>query len=453
MDAGTGLTVEERRTFSKVARRLIPFMMLLYLVSFLDRVNVGFAALTMNADLGFSPEVFGWGAGIFFIGYFLFEVPSNLALEKVGARLWICRIMLTWGLISAGTAFVTGPTSFFVMRFLLGAAEAGFLPGMILYLGYWFPLALRARYIALFMAAVPIASAVGAPLSAFIMESHGLLGLAGWQWLFIVEGLPAVLLAFAVLVLLPNGPGEVRWLTAQEKRTIAVRLAADHAGHDGAAHHALWPALRDRRVLMLCLIYFGLVVGLYGIGLWLPQIVREMGYSVRQVGYVLIVPYALSALAMLAWGRHSDATGERVLHVAAAGFLGAAGLVASVHAPTHLLAIAAVTCASVGLYAALAPFWSVPPLFLRGTAAAAGIALINSVGNLGGFVGPYAVGFIKQHTDRFTAGFELLAAVVCAAALLTLMLRAMLRRRGSLTGPRDHRPGTCPADAAKRADP
>lgn len=429
MDAGTGLTADEQRTFSKVARRLIPFMMLLYLVSFLDRVNVGFAALTMNADLGFSPEVYGWGAGIFFIGYFLFEVPSNLVLEKVGARLWICRIMLTWGLISAATAFVTGPNSFFIMRFLLGAAEAGFLPGMILYLGYWFPLALRARYIALFMAAVPIASAVGAPLSALIMESHGFLGLAGWQWLFIVEGLPAVLLAGAVLVLLPNGPADARWLSTAERRTIAARLAADHAGPDAATHHSLWPALRDRRVILLCLIYFGLVVGLYGIGLWLPQIIRGMGYSVQEVGLLLVVPYAVSALAMLAWGRHSDATGERVLHVAGAAVLGAAGLVASVHAPSHLLAMAAVTCASVGLYAALAPFWSVPPLFLHGTAAAAGIALINSVGNLGGFVGPYAVGFVKQHTDRFTAGFELLAAVVCAAALLTLVLRALLRRR------------------------
>lgn len=436
MDAGAGMTSEERRTFAKAARRLIPFMMLLYLVSFLDRVNVGFAALTMNADLGFSPEVYGWGAGIFFIGYFLFEVPSNLVLEKVGARLWICRIMLTWGLISAATAFVTGPTSFFILRFLLGAAEAGFLPGMILYLGYWFPLAMRARYIALFMAAVPIASAVGAPLSALILETHGMGGLAGWQWLFIIEGLPATLLGLAVLVLLPNGPADARWLDAGERRIIATRLAADHAGPETATHHSLWPAMRDRRVLLLGLIYFGLVVGLYGIGLWLPQIIREMGYSVREVGWLLILPYALSALAMLAWGRHSDGTGERILHVAGAAFLGAAGLVASVHVSSHVLAIAAVTCASVGIYAALGPFWSVPPLFLRGTAAAAGIALINSIGNLGGFVGPYAVGFIKQTTDRFTSGFELLAAVVCAAGLLAVLLRAMLRRRGTLPDPR-----------------
>ena len=435
--ATAAMTARERQTFSKAARRLIPFMMLLYMVSFLDRVNVGFAALTMNEDLSFTPEIYGWGAGIFFIGYFLFEVPSNLVLEKVGARLWICRIMVTWGLISAATAFVTGPVSFFIVRFLLGAAEAGFLPGMILYLGYWFPMALRARYIALFMAAVPIASAIGSPLSALIMQTDGMLGLAGWQWLFILEGIPATLLGFAVLFLLPNGPGQARWLSEEEKQTIATRLAADHAQHDPAARHSLWPALRDARVLMLGVIYFGLVVGLYGIGLWLPQIVRAMGYSVQQFGLILILPYGLSALAMLVWGRHSDTSGERVLHVAGAALLGAAGLLASVHAPSNALAIAAVTCASMGIYAALAPFWAIPPLFLRGTAAAAGIALINAIGNLGGFVGPYAVGVIKQHTDRFSAGFEMLAVVVFIAAALTLVLRAMLKGGSARAGSRD----------------
>ncbi|WP_247658326.1 MFS transporter [Aquabacter sp. L1I39] len=420
----------EARAFAKAVRRLIPFMMLLYLVSFLDRVNVGFAALTMNADLGFSPEVYGWGAGILFIGYFLFEVPSNLVLERVGARLWICRIMVTWGLISAATAWVSGTTSFFILRFLLGAAEAGFLPGMILYLGYWFPLAMRARYIALFMAAVPIASAVGAPLSAAILETHGFLGLAGWQWLFIIEGVPACILGVLVLFFLPDGPQDARWLTAQEKQAIATRLAADHAGDDAATHHALWPALRDRRVLLLGIIYLGIVVGIYGIGLWLPQIIHALGYSTREVGLILILPYALSAVGMLAWGRHSDHSRERILHVAGAAFLGAVGLAASVHTSSHALAILAVTAASVGLYGALGPFWSVPPLFLRGTAAAAGIALINSIGNLGGFFGPYLVGFIKEHTGRFTAGFEVLAAVVCAAGLLTLLLRRLIGTRG-----------------------
>ncbi|MQT13196.1 MFS transporter [Segnochrobactrum spirostomi] len=423
--------VVEERAFAKAARRLIPLMMVLYLVSFLDRVNVGFAALTMNADLGFTPVVFGWGAGVFFLGYFLFEVPSNLVLEKVGARLWICRIMVTWGILSAATAFVTGPTSFFVVRFLLGAAEAGFLPGMILYLGYWFPLAQRARYIALFMAAVPIASALGAPVSALLLETHGFLGFAGWQWLFLLEGAPACLLGIAVLLWLPDGPQAAPWLTGEERAAIATRLDADHAIETSLARHALWPALTDARVIVLGLVYFGLVVGLYGIGLWLPQIMQGMGYSTRQIGLILIIPYGLSAVAMLAWGRHSDARGERILHVAGAAVLAAIGLVASVHTDSPALAIAAVTVAAIGIYGALGPFWAVPPLFLRGTAAAAGIALINSIGNLGGFVGPYLVGWIKQTTGRYSAGFEVLAIIVFAAAVLALMLRRMLKAGGS----------------------
>ncbi|MEP9378554.1 MFS transporter [Aquabacter sp. CN5-332] len=420
----------EQRAFGKALRRLIPLMMVLYLVSFLDRVNVGFAALEMNADLGLTPLVYGWGAGIFFLGYFLFEVPSNLILEKVGARLWICRIMVTWGLISAATAFVTEEKGFFALRFLLGAAEAGFLSGMILYLGYWFPLAVRARYVALFMAAVPIASAVGAPLSAFLLgATHGVLGLSGWQWLFIVEGLPACLLGIAVLKFLPDGPHAARWLTAEEKAAISARLAADQAEHAPLASHALWPALTDPRVIVLGLVYFGLVVGLYGIGLWLPQIMQAMGYATQQIGLILIVPYGLSAIAMLVWGHHSDRTGERILHVAAALGLGALGLIASVHAPSHIVAIAAVTVASVGIYAALGPFWTVPPLFLRGTAAAAGIALINSIGNLGGFVGPYLVGWIKQTTGRFEAGFEALACVLVVAVMLAFVLGRMLAKQ------------------------
>jgi len=416
----------EQRAFAKAVRRLIPLMMVLYLVSFLDRVNVGFAALTMNTDLGFSPEIYGWGAGIFFLGYFLFEVPSNLVLEKVGARLWICRIMVTWGLISAATALASGPTSFFILRFLLGAAEAGFLPGMILYLGYWFPLAVRARYIALFMAAVPLASAVGSPLSALVLQTHGFLGLAGWQWLFILEGLPACLLGIAVLVLLPDGPQTATWLDADEKRAITRRLEADISTDSAGTHHALWPAMRDGRVLLLGVVYFGLVVGLYGIGLWLPQMIQSMGYSTVQIGLILIFPYTLSAVAMLVWGRLSDHAGERIFHVAGAALLGALGLLASVHTSSHLIALAAVTCASMGIYAALGPFWSVPPLFLRGTAAAAGIALINSIGNLGGFLGPYIVGWMKETTGRFTAGFETLAIFVLLAGLLILLIRRML---------------------------
>ena len=419
----------EQRAFRKAVMRLIPLMMVLYLVSFLDRVNIGFAALTMNADLNFTSEIYGWGAGIFFLGYVLLEVPSNLALEKVGARIWICRIMVTWGLISAATAFVTEPGHFYILRFLLGAAEAGFLPGMILYLGYWFPLSMRARYIALFMAAVPLASAVGSPVSALILDmTHTAFGLAGWQWLFIMEGLPACLLGLVVLALLPDGPQSASWLTREEKAAIADRLAADQA-NQASARHSLWPALTDARVLVLGLVYFGVVVGLYGIGLWLPQIMQSMGYATRDIGLILIVPYALSAVAMLAFGRHSDRKGERILHVAAGAFLGAVGVAASVHAGSHLLAIGAITVASIGIYGALGPFWAVPPLFLRGTAAAAGIALINSIGNLGGFVGPFLVGWTRQATGRFEAGFELLAVLLALAGILVILLGRRLPRR------------------------
>lgn len=287
--------------YKKIATRLIPFMMLLYLIAFLDRVNISFAALTMNADLGFSPTVYGWGAGIFFIGYFLFEVPSNLILERVGARLWIFRIMVTWGLISAAMAFVQGPVSFFTLRFLLGVAEAGFLPGMILYLTTWFPQARLARFVGLFMMAVPLASAIGAPISSLILLSDGVLGLRGWQWLFIIEGLPACVLGFAVLALLPDGPASAPWLNDQERAIISARLAEDRARH-GRVHTAFGPAMVDGRVWLLCLTYFGIVVGLYGVGLWLPQLIRGLGFSIAQVGVLTALPYLASAAAMLAWG-------------------------------------------------------------------------------------------------------------------------------------------------------
>ncbi|WP_341989873.1 MFS transporter [Azorhizobium sp. AG788] len=420
---------EEHPAFRKVARRLIPLMMVLYLVSFLDRVNVGFAALTMNADLDFSPAVYGFGASIFFLGYFLFEVPSNLIMEKVGARLWICRIMVTWGLLSAATAFVTGPTSFYVVRFLLGVAEAGFLPGMILYLGYWFPLAIRGRTIALFMAAVPIASAVGAPLSGMVLQTHGFLGLAGWQWLFLIEGIPACLLGIVVLIFLPDGPQQARWLSGAEKQAIAARLAADAATDDASTRHAMGPALRDPRVIGLGLIYFGLVMGLYGVGLWLPQMVQARGYAPGAIGWILVLPYALSAVAMLAWGRHSDRTGERVWHVAGPLLLGGVGLVASIHAGSDLLALGAITVASMGIYATLGPFWTLPPLFLRGTAAAAGIALINAIGNLGGVAGPYVVGLLRQASGGYGSGLEVLALALLLAGVLALALGRVLVRR------------------------
>jgi ACS family tartrate transporter-like MFS transporter len=315
---------QEDEVFAKCARRIIPLMAALYTTSFLDRANIGFAGLTMNKDLGFTPEIFGWGAGIFFFGYFLFEVPSNVVLAHVGARRWICRIMLSWGAVSAATAFVQGPMSFYVLRFLLGLAEAGFAPGMIYYLSLWFPANVRARYSATYFAAVPLANVIGGPLSSLILEMDGVAGLHGWQWLFLIEAIPAFVLGAAVFVLLPARPEEAPWLCANEKQLIADRLASERGSGENHIRDG-WRSLADARVLLLCMVYFLAVVGLYGITFWLPQIVQGMGYSNRVVGLIVAVPYAIAIAAMIAWGAYSDATGERVRHVMLTCLLGAAG--------------------------------------------------------------------------------------------------------------------------------
>ena len=420
--------MNEEAVYRKVGLRLIPFMMVLYLVAFLDRVNVGFAALTMNKDLGLTPTIFGWGAGIFFFGYFIFEVPSNVILEKVGARKWIARIMITWGIVSVAMAFTQGPISFYVLRFLLGVAEAGFLPGMILYLTYWYPSARRARITGLFMAAVPLASAVGAPISGVIVSIDQAMGFKGWQWLFILEGVPAILLGFVVLGLLPNGPATAPWLSPAERQLILDRLATDR--EPPRTERTLGAALKDGRVIVLSIVYLGIVMGLYGVGLWLPQIVKAMGYTDKQVGYLLFIPYAVSAAAMLVWGRHSDAKGERVWHVALAAGLAAVGLVGSVLFPAPLISLIALSVASIGIYATLGPFWPIPSRFLRGTAAAGGIALINAIGNLGGFAGPYLVGWVRETTGCFNIAMLVLALAAAIAALLVLTLKREERSAG-----------------------
>lgn len=420
--------------YRKISLRLIPLMMLLYFMAFLDRVNIGFAALTMNQDLGFTAYIYGWGAGIFFLGYFLFEVPSNVLLQKVGPRRWIARIMITWGILSAAMAFVSGTWSFLVLRFLLGVAEAGFLPGMLLYLTYWFPARHRAKFIALFMAAVPLANTIGAPISGLIVDMNEFLGLRGWQWLFLIEGLPSCVLGVVVLLVLPDGPARAKWLTAEERAIVEADLAADHRLTSGRSLHAMWPALVDRRVLLLCASYFGIVIALYGIGFWLPQITKAMGFSNAMVGVIVAIPYAVSALAMLLWGRRSDRRGEHVQHVVLAAVLGVAGFIGSLLWESPWIMLCCLGLASVGIYALLGPFWAIPPAFLRGAAAGGGIALINSVGNLGGFVGPYLMGWIKQNTGSFTPGLGILAACLAVAALLVLALRRETRNAGHGVG-------------------
>jgi len=412
------MATNARRVFAKAAQRLIPFMGLLYVVAFLDRVNVGFAALTMNKDLGFSPEVYGFGAGIFFFGYFLFEVPSNIILEKLGARLWICRIMLTWGAVSMATAFVTDATGFYVVRFLLGAAEAGFFPGMVLYLTYWFPSATRARFIALFLAAVPLANVIGGPISGYLLGVEGHLQLRGWQWLFLLEGLPSVVLGLAVLVWMPDRPAKARWLSDEEK-TVAIAALAQEPQRE---HTRFFPMLRDRRVWLLSIPDFGIVLALYGLNLWLPQIVKEMGFTNIETGFVVAVPYVVSMAVMVLWGMSSDARGERIWHIVAAALLGAAGLVGAAFAHSSLGVLIALTIAAAGIYAALSVFWTLPTSFLGGTAAAGGIALINSISNTGGFFGPYIMGWLKQHTGSYSAGLGVLSVGLIVAAILIVAI-------------------------------
>ena len=407
-----------RGVFAKATWRLVPFMVVLYVVAYLDRVNVSAAALTMNKDLGLTPQLFGFGAGIFFLGYFLFEIPSNVILARVGAHVWISRIMLTWGLVSMANAFVTGPIGFYVVRFLLGLAEAGFFPGMLFYLTTWFPSPVRARLVALFLAAVPLTNVIGTPISGLILQMEGYHHLHGWQWLFLIEGIPSLLLGLLVLVWLPKSPAEAKWLNDAERARIADALAEEPQQH----HTEMLPMFLDARVWVLSGIYFGLVVAQYGINFWLPLIVRDMGFTILQTTFVVAVPYFVTMFAMVAWSLSSDARAERIWHVAIAALAGAAGLVGAAlfHAP--LLALAAMTLALMGAYAAAAVFWTMPPAFLGGTAAAAGIALINSMGNLGGFFGPNIMGWLKQETGSYTAGLGALSLGMLLAAVLVVSI-------------------------------
>lgn len=413
-----------RTTLAKITLRLIPFMFVLYIVAFLDRVNVGFAALQMNEDLGFSDTVYGIGAGIFFIGYFIFEIPSNLILEKVGARIWIARIMLTWGIISSAMFLIGGETSFYILRFLLGVAEAGFFPGMILYLTYWFPARERARRVALFMTAIPISGVFGSPLSGAILTLDGFAGLAGWQIMFLAEGIPAVLLGIVVLRFLPDGPDEAGWLEPEERSWLRGALERENRIKSEHGEYTTRQALTNGKVWLLSAIYFGVVTSVYGASLWLPLIIEDLsGFGTFAVGLLGAIPYLAGAIGMVLFARHSDATGERRWHVAVAAFIATVGLVLTGATASPVVEMAALTLAALGIYSMLATFWSLPTAFLSGTAAAAGIALINSVGNLGGFVGPYVVGFLSDSTGSFYAGLLLLASLILVAGLLALAVR------------------------------
>jgi D-galactonate transporter len=426
------VATEDRMVEGAVRRamwRLLPFLGLCYLLNYVDRVNVGFAALRMNPDLGLSAAAYGLGAGLFFIGYFFFEVPSNVVLHRVGARLWIARIMITWGIVASATAFVTGEIGFYVVRFLLGVAEAGFFPGIILYLTYWFPRAQRAKVVALFFLAVPLSSVIGAPLSTLLIQNgDGLLGFdAGWRLMFFVEGIPAVLVGLLVLVLLPDRPSRARWLAPEEQQALERRIAEEDAAQ--VPHETgLRTALRDGRVVALSMVYFGVVFGLYVLAFFLPQVVSNLQeqfgveFSLFHIGLITAVPYAVASVVMVLNARHSDRTGERRLHVAVPAFVGAAGVAVALYLDSPYLVIAAIAVCASGVFAAIPVIWQLPPMFLTGVGAAAGIALINSFGNLSGFVGPYLTGWLQDLTGSNRAAMFVVAGFMVMAGVVVLLL-------------------------------
>ena len=406
---------------AKARRRLIPFLFLLYIVAYLDRINVGFAALQMNEALGFSPTVYGFGAGIFFLSYVTFEVPSNLILARVGVRLWIARIMITWGMVSSAMMFVRGTTDFYILRFLLGLAEAGFFPGMIFYLTRWFPARDRARAIATFMTAVLIAGVVGGPVSGALLSMDGFAGLEGWQWLFLLEGLPAVVLGFVVLRTLPDGPEDATWLTVQERGALAACLREESRAE---RIETTGRALMSRRTWLLAVVYFVIPVTLYSIGFWLPQMLKTAsGAGNFTVGVLSAIPYAFGAVAMVVAGRHSDRTGERRWHVAIAALICAAGLTASTFLTGIVWSLVTLSVAVVGLGSMFGPFWALTTATTRGVGAAAAIALVNSVGNTGGFVGPYLLGAINDATQSFAMALIAIAVMLVAGGALVLTAR------------------------------
>ncbi len=412
----------ETETMRRVTRRLIPLLMCGYFAAYLDRVNVGFAALTMNKSLGLSAGIFGIGSGIFFLGYFLFEVPSNLIMSKVGARRWIARILLTWGIISAVTAFVTGAWSFLGIRFLLGLAEAGFYPGIILYLTWWFPRSYRSRIIGIFMTAIPISIVSGSLISGQILRLGAWAGLENWQWLFVLEAIPAIVLGIVFMVYLTDSPEQATWLQPQQRQWLIDRLAEERVQKEAERNYSLLETMKHPRVWLLTLVYFGQNVTGYGLVIFLPQIVSRFGVGVGVNGIISALPFVAAACAMVWWGTHADRAGEHRLHAAAACFLNFAGLAVCALLNDPVLMMIAIIFGQMG-NASIAPtFWALPTAMLSGTAAAGGIALINAVGNLGGFLGPYLMGSIKDATGSFTIGLLTISMGALVSSIVLVFL-------------------------------
>jgi MFS family permease len=420
----------EEATYRKVTQRLVPFLMICYVVAYLDRVNVGFAKLQMLGDLHFSETIYGRGAGLFFIGYFLFELPSNLILHRVGARRWIARIMVTWGLVSASFVFVRTPMMFYTLRVLLGVAEAGFYPGIILYLTRWYPSHRRARVVALFMTAIPLSGIIGGPVSGWILDRFAhTAGWAGWQWLFLMEAIPSIVIGFIVLFYLDDSIQSATWLTPEERRLLAANLDHDRVGI--APHGSVLAVIVDPRVWRMCVIYFTCAMGQYALNFWMPTLIQAAGVKgFLGIGLFTAIPYSATVVVMLILGRSADRHRERRWHLAGALMAGAVGLLLTPIAGTHTaLAMVCLTIAAAGTITAAPLFWSLPTAFLDGVAAAAGIATINSIANLGGYLSPDLIGRLKDLTHSSAAGMYMTAAIVFIGALVTLSVPAKLVNR------------------------
>ncbi len=415
----------EQAIIRKVTWRIIPFVFLLYIVSYLDRANIGYAALQMNAELALSSEVFGFVSGIFFIGYFLFEVPSNLLLDRFGARVWIARILVTWGVIAAATAFAQTAMHLYILRFLLGVAEAGFFPGIIVYLTYWFRSRELATTVALFTAAIPVSYVIGAPLSTWIMDNVHWLGWSGWRWMLFLEGIPAVFLGVLCYLYLTDRPEQARWLADEEKVWLLAELERDRQARKDVRHFGALKAMSNPKVLYLAFIYFVYQCGSLGVGYWMPQIIKgfSSALSHTQIGLIATIPYIVATLVMIAWSRRSDRHGERRLHSALPLAVAAVALVGAGLVRDPYLAIGLISLALAGLYSFKSPFWALPTLFLSRSTAAVSIAVINSIGNLGGFVGPFMIGMVKGNTQSASAGLLFLSALLAIAFIMTLLIR------------------------------
>jgi sugar phosphate permease len=412
-----------RIAMRKVERRIVPFCILLFIVAFIDRINVGFAALDMNKSLSIGSEAFGAGVGIFFVGYFLFEIPSNLILQRVGARIWISRIVISWGLLTALHMFIAGTQSFYLLRFLLGLAEAGFAPGLLFYLTLWFPSEYRGAAMSRYLTASAIAVVVGAPFSTMLFHLSGLLGLASWQWMFLIEGGLGIVLGLVTLVALTDRPEQAAWLTAEERSWLAAALAREPARH-GAGTSDFRAALRDPRVWILTFMFFCFGLSSYGIVFWIPQIVRQLsGLSATSIGFVTAIPWVAAIVVMTLVGRSSDRHNERHLHFAGSFVVGAIGLIGSVAVADPIVALVFIGVGAVGIWSALGVFWTIPPTLFTGTAIAGSLALINSIGNLGGFAGPYMMGLARGATGGFSTGLVLLALFMLAGAAASIMLK------------------------------